>query len=360
MQLELHGSTIVADAALDGAGGEQIRAATRDRRAALVSDSNVMPLHGEPLARRLGVAADDCFTVPAGEGSKSRSEWARLTDMMLARGFGRDTIIIAVGGGVVGDLAGFVAATYMRGVPFVQVPTTLLAMIDASIGGKTGIDTPAGKNLVGAFHHPALVVADPATLRTLPNREFRSGLAEALKHAVITSAEQLDWLVSESEGIAALDTGVIALLLRRNVQIKHAVVTRDERESGLRKTLNAGHTIGHAIESVSGFEMLHGECIAIGLVVEAIIAVGLRIAEQSLVDQVKNAAMKLNLPVALPAKLSVDELIAATKSDKKARAGVVEYALFSAVGHCAGENHGFGTPVADSVVRAALNMAVSR
>ena len=187
-ELALHGARVVVGARLNGDGATIVRDAAAGRRIAVVTDTNVAGLHARPLAAALGVPPDDCLVVPAGEASKSRDEWARLTDAMLTRGFGRDSCVVAVGGGVVGDLAGFVAATYLRGVPVVQVPTSLLAMIDAAIGGKTGVDTPHGKNLVGAFHHPAAVVIDPGTLDTLPAAQRRNGLAEAAKHALLGDA----------------------------------------------------------------------------------------------------------------------------------------------------------------------------
>jgi 3-dehydroquinate synthase len=351
---ELHGSTIALGPEIEGAGADAIRAAIAGRRGVLVSDSNVMPLYGVALADRLGIDPGDRFPFPAGEGNKNRIEWSRLTNAMLNRGVGRDGVVIAVGGGVAGDLAGFVAATYMRGIPFIQVPTTLLAMIDASIGGKTGVDTPAGKNLVGAFHHPELVLIDPGTLRTLPPREYRAGLAEALKHSLIDSLDHFDWLTSNARAISALDAEALGVLLRRSLSVKHRVVLADERESGLRKTLNAGHTIGHAVESVSQFDLLHGECVAIGLMVEARISVALGIAKPELVSRISSAAESLSLPAQIPATMSTDAILDATKTDKKARAGAVEYALLTDVGHVASAQLGYGTAVPDDVVRASI------
>src|SRR6185312_7123888 len=226
---------IIGSGTLDACGAE-LRAALPNRRIAIISDDTVAPLYAARVAASCAPSPVSVLTIPAGEASKTRKQWARLTDELLAAGFGRDSAIIALGGGVVGDLAGFVAATYMRGVPFVQVPTSLLAMIDASIGGKTGVDTPAGKNLVGAFHHPALVIADPRTLATLPPAHLRNGLAEAIKHAVITSRAEYDWLASTLEALlrdGGPDAALAEELVRRNVAIKCSVVARDERESGL-------------------------------------------------------------------------------------------------------------------------------
>jgi 3-dehydroquinate synthase len=355
--LELHGSRIVIGRPLTGAGASGIREAIAGRRAAIITDSNVAPLHAVPLAARIGVDAAAVLTIPAGEGSKTRDEWARLTDALLARGFGRDSVIVAVGGGVVGDLAGFVAATFMRGIPVIQVPTTLLAMVDAAVGGKTGVDAPAGKNLVGAFHRPLLVVADPATLATLPDVQFRNGLAETLKHALITSASEVRWLVDRAPLLATGEgrsATLLADLVERNVRIKADIVARDERESGPRKMLNFGHTIGHAVESVSGFAILHGECVGIGMRAEAMIASKLGLAAPVLADQITAALGTLGLPLRPLRQLDLDAIIAATRSDKKSRGGAVEYALLADIGEAANPAGGYGTPVPEGVAREAI------
>lgn len=356
MRRTLHGSELVVGARLTGAGADIVGAAAAGRRIAVVSDSNVLPLHAAPLARALGVPTDDTFCIPAGEASKTRAEWAALTDAMLARGFGRDSAVVAVGGGVVGDLAGFVAATYMRGVPAIQVPTTLLAMIDASVGGKTGVDTPAGKNLVGAFHHPLLVLADPAVLATLPTRELRNGLAEALKHALITSRDEVGWLLEASPVVrdpARATSEAMRQLVVRNTAIKAAIVAADEREGGLRKLLNFGHTIGHAIETVADFAIPHGECVGLGMRVEARIAAALGLAGEPLEAEIVTALEALELPTVLPALLDPDAIVAATRTDKKARGGRVEYALIAAVGERAAPDVGVAVP--DAVALSSLS-----
>ena len=361
-ELSLHGARILIGASLDMAGMDAIRSVAKGARIAIVSDTNVGPLHATPLAGRLGVPESDRFQIPAGEVNKNRIEWTRLTNGMLNAGFGRDSVVVAVGGGVVGDLAGFAAATYMRGIPVIQVPTSLLAMIDAAIGGKTGVDTPAGKNLVGAFHHPTLVVADPAVLKTLPPRELRSGLAEALKHAIITSQAELDWLLANAKAMLHAegpDQTVAGALIERNVRIKAAVVARDEKESGVRKSLNFGHTIGHAIEAASDYAMLHGESIAIGMRVEAMIAEALGLAAPTLAEQVTVAASALELPLQPLLPMTADAVLAATRTDKKARGGAVEYALAAGVGTMAAADAGYGTRVSDDVVRAAVVRAFS-
>ncbi len=230
--LELHGSRILIGAGLMDSCGADIRAALPHRRLAIISDDTVAPLYA---ARVVAACAPDpvsIFTIPAGEEHKTRPHWARITDELLDAGFGRDSAILALGGGVVGDLAGFVAATYMRGVPFVQIPTSLLAMIDAAIGGKTGVDTRAGKNLVGAFHHPSLVIVDAGALSTLPLEHVRNGLAEAIKHGVIASREEFDWIAANIGALLKTggpDAANAEHHVRKNNEIKSSIEARDER-----------------------------------------------------------------------------------------------------------------------------------
>ena len=330
-------------------------------RYAIVTDAHVGPLYAQRVCASLGPSCV-LFTIPAGESEKTRETWARVTDEMLAAGFGRDSAIIAVGGGVVGDLAGFVAATYMRGIPFVQVPTTLLAMIDASIGGKTGVDTPAGKNLVGAFHQPAAVLVDPEVLATLPARELRAGLAEAIKHGVIADAGYFDRTVEALPALLApggSTSAAMRSLIEGSVAIKESVVARDEREHGLRKILNFGHTLGHAAEASSGYALLHGEAIAIGMAVESRLAERLGLAEAGTADRVRMALALATLPCQVPSSLDPERLVALTKTDKKARRERVEYALPHAIGTMAGGSSDWGIAVDDAdALAAARIMAV--
>jgi 3-dehydroquinate synthase len=321
-------------------------------RIGIVTDNVVGPLHLATLRAGLGRDAE-VITIESGEQSKTRETWAQITDTLQTAGFGRDSLLIALGGGVIGDLTGFVAATYQRGIPFVQAPTTLLAMVDAAIGGKTGVDTPLGKNLVGAFHEPLAVLSDLDTLGTLPGIERRNGLAEAIKHGVIADAA---YFASVSDLLPwPSDTAGLESLVRGSVAIKTQVVARDLREQGLRKTLNFGHTIGHAIEHLLGYAEPHGACVAIGMVVEAHIAAGLGIADTALVAQLGDAVRRAGLPDRVPPALSADAILSATATDKKARAGVVEYTLPTAIGTMSGAERGFGTPVPADVVRAAIS-----
>jgi 3-dehydroquinate synthase len=303
-------------------------------RYALIADERVAGLHADTVLATLraqGLAVEP-FTFAEGEVNKSRESWSHLTDALLAAGFGRDAAVLALGGGVTGDLAGFVAATYMRGLPLVQLPTSLLAMVDSSVGGKVGVDTPAGKNLVGAFHPPLLVVADTATLRTLPPRQVRAGLAEAVKHGAIADAGYLSAIERGTVALLAADPAALADVVRRSVEIKAAVVSNDEREAGPRKVLNFGHTLGHAVEALSGFTLLHGEAIAIGMLAEARLGEALGVTEPGCAARLEQALAGLDLPTRVPAGMRDDDLLALTRTDKKTRGGAVEYALLTRVG----------------------------
>ena len=329
--------------------------ATRAHRYAIITDSNVAPLYAAHVREGLSASRTDLYQIPAGESYKTRDSWAALTDRMLEDGHGRDTVIVALGGGVIGDLAGFVAATFMRGVPFIQVPTTLLAMVDASVGGKTGVDTPIGKNLVGAFHQPAAVVADTAVLHTLPVEQLRAGMAEALKHGVIADERHFEDALRAGAALGRSPVpDELSGLVARSVEIKADVVARDEREGGVRKTLNLGHTLGHAIEHESGYMLLHGEAVAIGMALEAEIAERIGVAERGVADRIRGALREMALPTAPPTDLDPQRLLAATRGDKKARGGVAEYALPARIGAMAGADRGWAIAVPDDVVLAVL------
>ena len=271
--------------------------------------------------------AQSPLVFPHGEASKTRGEWQRLSDALLSRGAGRGAAIVAVGGGVVGDLAGFVAATYMRGIPILHVPTTVVAMVDSALGGKTGVDTVEAKNLIGAFHHPAAVIADPRTLLTLSAREFRAGLAEVVKHAVIADAGYFEWLEGHTDDIAARNLDLLGELVRRSVAIKADVVESDERERGRRAHLNLGHTIGHGIEHASGYQLLHGEAVALGLVAECALASDLGLVGTDLGQRVAGLLARFDLPIRLTANLSFDMVLRAMGYDKKAVGGELRFAL---------------------------------
>jgi len=303
----------------------------RADRALVITDSNVAPRYGDRAMAALASAGIQALltVVAAGETSKSLEQANQLYPVCLAAGLERSSVVIALGGGVVGDLAGFVAATYLRGIPFVQVPTTLLAQVDSSIGGKTGVDLPQGKNLVGAFHQPSLVVTDLSALATLPGREVAAGMAEVIKHAVIRRADFLDYLESNVRDIQALRPEVMGRVVESNCLIKAQVVTADERESGIRAILNFGHTVGHAVEASTGYgQWLHGECVAVGMVAASAIAreAGI-LREARLTQRLQTLLEQLGLPVRLPAGLSVESLAPLMNRDKKVQAGRIRWVL---------------------------------
>ena len=328
-----------------------IAAAAPAHHYAVVSDDEVAPLYADALVASLTPNGRTTqHRMRAGESHKTRETWSRLTDELLDAGCGRDTTVVALGGGVVGDLAGFVAATFMRGVPVVQCPTSLLAMIDASVGGKTGVDTEAGKNLVGAFHPPSAVLIDVDMLRTLPDAHRRAGLAEAIKHGVVADASYFARVASLLPALAAGNAPAILEVVARSVEIKSGVVKSDAREAGRRKILNFGHTIGHAIEQASGYALLHGEAVAIGMVLEARLAERIGVAERGMAGAIECALLEVGLPVARPASIDAATVLAATRHDKKARGGAVSYALPSSIGTMAGAERGWSIGVVDSLV----------
>lgn len=324
-------------------------------RYALVSDGNVAPLYGEEAlaACRSAGARADLFVFPAGEGSKTREKWGDLTDRLLEGGFGRDTTVVAIGGGVTGDLAGFVAATYLRGVPFVQVPTSLVAMVDASVGGKTGVDHPAGKNLVGAFHPPKLVVADPETVGTLPERERAEGMAEAVKHGAIADAGYLFRLEQDAEALLAGDAEAIRSAVLRSVELKAAIVSADEREGGLRQVLNYGHTLGHALEAASSYGMGHGSAVAAGMILEARVGERMGVTTEGTAARIA-AALRAFALGNTPPTARVSAVLGYLGTDKKARQGEARFVLLARVGEIARSGDGWSHRVPLALVEEVL------
>lgn len=358
MRIEAPGYTITVAPGLLDQVGTMARAAAPAHRYAIITDATVARLYASRVAAQFQGGAE-LFTVPAGEPSKSREHWGALTDQMLARGLTRDSAVIALGGGVVGDLAGFVAATFMRGIPFVQVPTTLLAMIDASIGGKTGVDTPAGKNLVGAFHPPRAVVIDPEVLDTLDVSEWRGGLAEAVKHGAIADEAYFELLGEAGDRLlrpppADRDRGFRDQVVTRSIQIKADVVARDEREQGVRKILNFGHTVGHAVELLSGFSLSHGEAVAVGMVLESAAGERSGITIPGTTERLTGTLARLGLPTRRPPGPSTEALLEVMRTDKKSRGGAIQYAVPARIGVMAGAETGYGVFIDDAVMRAVL------
>ncbi len=324
------GSGLLADAKTSAG---LLSAKLRSSQVVVVSNDTVAPLYMETLLRCLDGYAVDQFLLPDGEANKNLDNFTALLDFMLARKHNRSTAVIALGGGVVGDLAGFAAACYQRGVNFLQVPTTLLAQVDSSVGGKTAVNHPLGKNMIGAFYQPSCVLIDTATLETLPHREYLAGLAEVLKYGVIYDLEFFDWLGDNLEALLARDPEVLTKTIVESCRIKAAVVGADEREQGLRAILNYGHTFAHALENLAGYgNLLHGEAVAIGMVQAADLAVRLGLFALAEAKRVKALIRAAGLPVGPPPGLATSDLIAAMALDKKTIDGTLRFILPSAIG----------------------------
>ncbi len=316
--------------------GAALRAVSKSTRVGVVTDSNVGPIFLERLSASMQSAGFDVVTatLSAGEQHKTLPALLPVFDTFLGARFERSMPIIALGGGVVGDMTGFVAATLLRGVPFIQMPTTLLSMVDASVGGKTGVDHAAGKNLIGAFHQPAAVLIDPQVLTTLPPREFRSGLAECIKHEIIRDADGFAQMEEQLESILRLEPTLLAELIAHNVQIKANVVIADPFEHGERAHLNFGHTFGHAIESVSQFAYAHGEAIALGMCAATFAATELKMIDPATRDRIRRLVGRAGLPTS-GMMLDIDRVMESMYFDKKVNAGRIRFVLPDRIGHVA-------------------------
>ncbi|MEM9417446.1 MAG: 3-dehydroquinate synthase [Planctomycetota bacterium] len=305
-------------------------------KAILVTDEGVEPHHARPVAKAMEAQGVETIVavIPVSEKKKTLGTVRTLYDIMLENKLERGHALVTLGGGICGDVAGFAAATYLRGIPFVQCPTSLLAMVDASVGGKTGVNVPQGKNLIGAFHQPSRVVIDPEVLTTLSERELRCGLAECLKHGVIRDAPLLDWIVDNAEPILSLDMPTLVELVKRNVEIKAAVVMADEKEAGVRAHLNLGHTFAHAIEATSQFgtKYKHGEAVSLGMVAATAFAVNRKMCPANLLDRVIAGCEAVGLPTSSK-HLAPDAILLKTMAmDKKVRGGRIRLVLPTEMG----------------------------
>lgn len=311
----------------------------RQEQVFVITDDHVGPLHGQRFdhaLRRAGLSAQ-WLTLPAGESSKNAEVLGQIHTFLLSAQADRKSTIFALGGGVIGDLAGFAAATYMRGIDFVQVPTTLLAQVDSSVGGKTGINHPLGKNMIGAFHQPRAVIADVDCLRTLPARELSAGLAEVLKHGAILDADYFHTTVEAMPRLRALDGAALERAIVRSCEIKAEVVRQDERETGMRAWLNFGHTFGHAIEASLGYGVwLHGEAVGAGMVIAARLSRALGYLDDTAVAQIQQGVTAAGLPAELP-PIGVKAFLRLMASDKKADADGIRYVVLKAIGQAANE-----------------------
>ncbi len=313
-------------------------------RVAVVTNETIWPLYGERLVnalRQAGVVVHP-IVLPDGEAHKDWQTLNTIFDALLEHACDRKTTLIALGGGVIGDIAGFAAASYQRGIPFIQIPTTLLAQVDSSVGGKTAINHPRGKNMIGAFYQPQLVLADTNTLNTLPDREFRSGLAEIIKYGLILDRPFFDWLDTNLASLLARDTTALTYAIKRSCEIKAAVVAADERETakeGGRALLNLGHTFGHAVETELGYGVwLHGEAVACGMAQAARFSHDLGFIDAATVARTQNILARASLPIELPS-ISTSAMLEHMGRDKKNDAGVIKLILMRAIGEAYVESH---------------------
>lgn len=348
---------VVGRGLLDRVGAYAAAAAPQVVRWVVIADDTVAGLYAARVAASFSGGRVDVLSFPEGESHKNRAQWADLTDGLLAAGAGRDAGIVALGGGVTGDLAGFVAATYLRGIPVVQVPTSVVAMVDSAVGGKTGVDTPAGKNLVGAFHPPAVVLVDPEAVVTLPRRQRAEGLAEAVKHGAIVDADYARAVGREAQALLSGDVPAVERMVVGSIRVKSQVVSRDEREGGLREILNFGHTLGHALEAASEYGVTHGEAVAVGMVLEARLGERVGCTHPGTATELTELLEAVELPTAPPPGLDLQRARAFLTADKKVRKGRPRFVLLSRLGAVDDTGGGWARPVDDEAVADVLESA---
>ena len=312
---------------------DELKGPLKGHQIALVTNTTVAELYEQVVRTALADHQVDVFAMPDGEEHKSLATYGQLMDFLLNHRHNRSTCVIALGGGVVGDLAGFAAATFQRGVDFVQVPTTLLAQVDSSVGGKTAVNHPVGKNMIGAFYQPNSVVIDTDVLATLSAREYAAGLAEIVKYGVIDDPELFTYMEDNTANINQRDGAALSHLIRRSCEIKAKVVALDEREGGVRAILNFGHTFGHAIEKLLGYGQLkHGEAVAVGMLMAARFSQHMELLDETVVSRLSRVLESLQLPVRLPQALDVDDMVQAMGMDKKAIDGRIRFVVTSGLG----------------------------
>lgn len=305
----------------------------RGHQVFIVTNTTVAPLYLDRLKAALEGFDVGCIELPDGEAHKTLDQVGQIYDALLEYRFERSCTLIALGGGVIGDMCGFAAATYQRGVDFIQIPTTLLSQVDSSVGGKTGVNRPLGKNMVGAFHQPRCVLIDTDTLSTLPQRELQAGLAEVVKYGLINNRDFLEWLGENVDDLLSLKRKVIARAIETSCSEKALIVAEDEREGGIRALLNLGHTFGHAIETAMGYgQWLHGEAVAAGMVMATDLSMRMELVTPAEAQSVKSLLAAFGLPVLPPGQISVDQFLSLMGRDKKAQAGRVRYVLLKRLG----------------------------
>ena len=304
------------------------------KKFAVITDSNVLDLYAKPISEKLSKAGFkvELFVFPAGEKSKTRQTKTKIEDAMLEKGFRRDCAVIEIGGGVVTDLAGFLAGTYGRGIPFINYATTLLAAADASVGGKTAVDTPLATNLIGLFNQPRKVYIDIAAWKTLPTRQLASGMAETIKHACLASREMFEFIEENLDDIMSFQKFACEYIAENNCKIKYDVVMKDERESGLREVLNLGHTVGRAIETVSDYRLLHGEALSIGMAAMVLLSARLGYMSEEEEERVTKLYARVGLPTRIPDYIDREALVKKLYTDKKVRDGKLRFVIEKGIG----------------------------
>ena len=324
---------IVFDTSFDELSSNIKELGFEGRKIAIVTDSNVKPLYSDNIKDALKEISDKIFVyeIPAGEENKNLSQINEIYRFLIENHFDRHDLLIALGGGVVGDMTGFTAATYLRGIAYVQIPTTLLSQTDSSIGGKTGVDYEGYKNMVGAFYMPSLVYTNISTLNTLSDRQFASGFAEVMKHGLIKDQNFYTWLIENMYEISDKEPEVLMEMVKHSCEIKKAVVEKDPTEKGDRALLNFGHTLGHAIEKAKNFELFHGECVALGCVAAAFISWKKELISMEEYYEIRDMFVPFNLPISIE-DVDADEVIKLTKSDKKADSNKVKFVLLKGIG----------------------------
>lgn len=305
----------------------------RSKRVCIVSNDVVHPLYAQILKNKLSDFQVDEVILPDGEAEKSLANFDKIMSHLLANGHGRDSTLIALGGGVIGDITGFAAACYQRGIDFIQVPTTLLSQVDSSVGGKTAVNHPLGKNMIGAFYQPKAVVIDIDTLKSLPKREFSAGMAEVIKYGILGNSEFFTWLELHSEQIKSGEHDTLIEMVESCCQCKADIVAADETEAGVRALLNLGHTFGHAIEAEQGYgKWLHGEAVATGMVLAARLAVAMNLLEVSELRRIEKLLIEFDLPLTAPENMGFNEFIKHMRRDKKNLAGILRLIIPTAIG----------------------------
>ncbi|MAG91570.1 3-dehydroquinate synthase [Candidatus Woesearchaeota archaeon] len=325
-------------------------------KAVIITDNTVNELHKNKILSVLKILNPFIVSIAAGESSKSRKVKEEIEDKLLDKGFGRDTVVIALGGGVIGDLAGFVASTYNRGIPYVQIPTTLLSMVDSSIGGKTSVNTKHGKNLIGTFYQPCAVFADLDFLDTLPNDEFLSGLVETIKISIIKDKGLFNFLKKNHSKILNKDKDTLLYVVKQSVELKRRIAEADEKETGLRQILNFGHTFGHALETYSDFKIKHGFCVSQGIAVESKISVLMGHLNADEEKEIISLLGSYGLPTEIENKIDIDKLLEIMRIDKKNKSQVPRFVSVDRIGSVISKENKFSFEVEGEVIRKSIDL----